>query len=262
MANLSQREIIYLIFIGSTGMLLLIGGIAVFIAVYQRKMITNRELHRKVEEYHQQRMIQLQFESQEGERKRIAADLHDSVGSLLWGAKLTAAYIERSSQVNESQKASHKELMEILDQSIQTVKRIAWEIAPEAFHYSGLSQSLAALCLRFDGKGLNVQFNEHGQTILWNDDRALQVYRIVQELVSNCVRHAQAANLSVVLSWMPGQLNIEVTDDGIGFNLEGKREGIGWWNINHRINQLHAKIEIGVPPMGKGSIMNLSIPLS
>ena len=261
MANMSQSEIIYLIFIGSSGMLLLIGGIAVFIAVYQRNMLKTREYQKKKDEDYERRMIQLQFESQEKDRKRIAADLHDSVGSLLWGAKLAAAYIERSGMVTASQKASHKELMEILDQSIQTVKKISWELTPEAFHYSGLSQSLATLCVRIDGKGLEVRFNEKGETIIWNDDRALQVYRIVQELVSNTIKHAHASQLSVSLSWAPTLLSIEVGDDGIGFILDEKRTGIGWWNIRHRVNQLNANIAIGLIPMGKGCQVKLTIPL-
>lgn len=261
MASLSQREIIYLILIGSSGMLLLIGGIAMFIALYQRKMLMTREDQEKRDQDHQQKMIQLQLESQETERKRIAADLHDSVGSLLWGAKLTAAYIERSTDIDAGQKASHKELMEILDQSIQTVKRIAWELAPEAFHYSGLSQSLTTLCARLNGKGLAVQFKEEGTAVIWNDDRALLVFRIVQELVSNCVKHAQASTLHVDLHWTVTALAVEVSDDGKGFGLEEKREGIGWWNIDHRIHQLNALIDIGELPIGKGSRVRLTVPL-
>lgn len=261
MASFPQSEIIYLIILGSGGMLSLIGGIAIFIAVYQKRMILEQQRQKLQDEEYQQKMIQLQLESQETERRRIAQDLHDSVGSLLWGAKLAASYIDRVDSLTVEQKSSHRELMKILDQSIQTVKRIAWELTPEAFHYSGLSQSLTSLCGRFDGKGLQVQFLEEGEKLIWNDHRALFVFRIVQELVSNTIKHALASCLTVHLFWTPTNLIVKVSDDGQGFTLSDKREGVGWWNIQHRSSQLNAKIEIGEPPIGLGSAVTLTVPL-
>ncbi len=261
MASLSQQEIIYLISLGSLGMLMTIGGLAFFFVVYQRRMLLFKESKKRDDEEHAQKMIELQLESQEFERKRIAADLHDSVGSLLWGAKLTAAYIERTGELQQEQKDSHKELMEILDQSIHVVKRISWELTPEGFHYSGLSLSISSLCARFNGHGLKVIFIEEGSTVLWNDERALSSFRIVQELVSNGVKHAAASMLIVRLFWSETELMVEVSDNGKGFELGETRNGIGWWNINHRAKQLSATIDIGEPPTTGGSIINLKIPL-
>src|SRR5260221_227642 len=97
---------------------------------------------------YQNQMIRLQLESQEQERKRIGADLHDSLGSLLWGAKVNASFIQRSVELSEYALASYKELNQILDESIDVVRRVAWELTPEAFHYSGLSDSIKKICAR------------------------------------------------------------------------------------------------------------------
>src|SRR5690349_17397066 len=109
MAELPQREIIYIVIIGTIGMLSLTMGIAVFIAVYQKKMLQAQEKQKVMElEYHQ-KMIQSQIESQELERKRIAADLHDSIGSLLWAAKLNIAFLGRSVRLDGDLMASYQE---------------------------------------------------------------------------------------------------------------------------------------------------------
>ena len=261
MASLSQHEIIYLVLIGSGGMLLLVGGIATFIALYQKRILQEQERKRLLELDFQQKMTQAQLDAQEKESIRIAADLHDSLGSLLWGAKLNASFIGQSFKMEGEAKDSYNALIDILDQSLHAVKRIAWELTPEAFHHSGLSQSLASLCARFNGKGSQVEFKEVGEGLLWNDNRALSVFRIIQELISNSIKHSQASHLVVDLFWTSDILFVKVSDNGKGFKLTGKRDGVGWWNINHRCNQLNAKIEIGDIPIGQGSEINLKIPL-
>src|SRR5260221_7740586 len=191
-------------------------------------------------------IIRLQLESQEQERKRIGADLHDSLGSLLWGAKVNASFIQRSVELNEQALASYKELNQILDESIDVVRRVAWELTPEAFHYSGLSESIKKICARLDGKGQKIAFAEEGDR-LWNDDRALQAFRVTQELISNAMEHSGASSIAISLTWKPENLKVVVADNGSGFNLSQDKKGVGLWNIDQRIKQLNGKIVIGNP---------------
>jgi len=260
MAELSQAEVVYIIIIGSLGMLMLITGFAVFITVYQKRMIQEQEKRRVIELEYQQKMIQSQIDSQEVERKRIAADLHDSIGSLLWAAKLNIAFLGRSFDFNGELKDSYSETMKILDQSIDSVKRISWELTPEAFQHTGLSSSIKEMCLRLDGKGQLLHFEENGNTIFWRDDRALMVFRIIQELVNNAVKHAKANIINVTLSWKAQDLIILVEDDGIGFKLNEKvRNGVGWWNITHRAKKIDAAIE--VKKKHPGAAIELTVPM-
>jgi signal transduction histidine kinase len=242
-------------------MLSLSGGIAVFIAVYQKKMLQEQEKRRKIEIQYQQKMIQSQIESQEAERKRIAADLHDSIGSLLWAAKLNIAFLGRSVDLNDDLKESYSETMKILDQSIESVKRISWELTPEAFHHSGLSSSIKELCTRLNGKGQILAWKEEGEVIFWRDSRALMVFRIVQELVNNAVKHAHANTIWVETIWKNDQLAISVIDDGVGFVLDDKiKKGVGWWNIAHRADKINARIKIS-EGIQKGSSIVVTVPL-
>ncbi|MEQ1586223.1 MAG: ATP-binding protein [Cyclobacteriaceae bacterium] len=261
MAELSQTEIIYILVVASTGMLLLVGGIFSFVIIYQKRMLKEHQKQKELDEIYSVKMIEAQLDSQEKERKRIAADLHDSMGSLLWGAKLNASYLERSHQYEAEQQKSFMELMNALDQSLQLVKRIAWELTPQAFHQAGLSISVAQLCAGLTGPSLTVSFNEN-EKVIWDDERALSVYRIIQELISNCIKHALASTLHVTFQWDSQIVEISVKDDGIGLNLNKERTGVGWWNIQQRVKQLNATISIGNPPIEKGTEILIVVPLT
>ena len=261
MAQLSESETLFIVLVGSSGMLLLILAIGMFIFVYQKRLFSARIEGIRREQEYAQNMIKAQLESQEHERNRIGADLHDSLGSLLWGAKVNASFIQRTVKLPEDAKESYNELIEILDQSIGTVRRISWELTPEAFHHSGFSQSVSKLCDQLDGRGIEVKFIENGK-YTWNDDAGIQAFRIVQELVSNAVKHSKANLLTVSIHWQKNQLLINVQDNGIGFKLEESRTGVGWWNIEQRAKRLHAEIHIGNPPMENGSLISVKIPLN
>lgn len=260
MAELQQSEVIYIIVIGSLGMIGLTVGFAVFVTLYQKKMLQEQEKRRIMDLEYQQKMIQSQIDSQEVERKRIASDLHDSIGSLLWAAKLNVGFLGRSLDLNGELKDSYNETMKILDQSIDSIKRISWELTPEAFQHTGLSSSIKEMCTRLDGKGMALVFEEKGESVFWRDDRALMAFRIVQELVNNAVKHARANMIKVALRWNEQNLAVEVSDDGIGFKLDEKvRNGVGWWNIMHRSRRIGAAVQ--VKDIEVGAAIELTIPL-
>lgn len=262
MAELPQGEVVYIIILGSLGMLTLVVGFAVFIMIYQKRMLQEQEKRRVLDLEYQQLMIQAQIDSQEVERKRIAADLHDSIGSLLWAAKLNIGFLGRSIDLEGELKDSYQETMKILDQSIDSVKRISWELTPEAFQHTGLSSSIKELCSRLDGKGLSLVYLEVGTGIFWKDDRALMVFRIVQELINNAVKHAKATRIEVELCWKEKNLVIEVSDDGIGFPpKDTTRNGLGWWNITHRSKKIGATVFVN-KNIQTGAAIELSVPLS
>jgi signal transduction histidine kinase len=260
MAELPQREVVYIIILGTLGMLTLIGGLAVFITVYQRRMLQEQEKRRIMDVEHHRKMIQAQIDSQEVERKRIAADLHDSIGSLLWAAKLNIAFLGRSINLDGELKTSYYETMTILDQSIDSIKRISWELTPKAFYHTGLSASVRELCMRLDGKGQTVIFEESRNTAFWRDDRALMTFRIIQELVSNAIKHSHATTIKVELSWDPHELLIVVSDNGVGFKLNPSvRNGVGWWNIEQRSDKIGARVI--QRDMKNGTTMEIKVSL-
>ncbi len=251
MADLTHPQILYIIAIASCGTLLLGGGMAFVLIAYQKKVFTMKEEYAR-------KMIELQMDSQEQERNRIASELHDSVSSLLVSAKLVLAMIERSPA--EEGKKSFADLSGILDQSIETVRKIAREITPHSLQREGLSSSVASLCSHFDGRGIRVRFEDHGAAQKLDDKKSLFVYRIVQELITNTVKHAEATDLLIVFNWTTKTLMVEVTDNGKGFDMDEKNEGVGWWNIRNRAAQLHARIKTTRLQTNPGTCVSLEIP--
>jgi two-component system, NarL family, sensor kinase len=262
MVDHPQDQLILLLITGSIGVLCMAIFIVLIFFVYQKRMFISEQHNQKMKLEFQQRMVQLQLESQEQERIRISSDLHDSVGSLLWAAKVNATYVERSINLEMEVKSAFEEMSSALDQAVHLVRRIAWELTPEAFQHTGLSHSLKGLCQRLNGKGIQVEFEELGSPITWNDNRALQVFRIGQELTTNVVKHAQASFLRMELHWLKDQARLLVIDDGTGFLLTESHTGVGWWNIHQRALKLKATIDMGVPPMKKGSMISITIPLT
>ncbi len=261
MAESAQNQLYFLLTLGTTGVLVLALFIVVYFFIYQKRILVLQQQKQKLEIEFQERMNREQLEAQEKDRTRIAAELHDSLGSLLWGAKLNASFIERSISMTPEASVSHSELMSILDKSLETVRRIAWQLTPEVFEHDGLSRSLERLCKTVDGKGINVKFDVQNE-IIWNDSKALQAFRMVQELVSNSIKHAQATTIQVSLH-CPGDTRfIVVEDDGIGFQPQPHHDGVGWWSIRQRARQIGADITIGQPPSGRGLSVTISIPLA
>lgn len=261
MAESAQDQLYFLLTIGTISILTLTLFIILFFFTYQKRILTLQQQKQKIEMDFQEQMSRAQLQNQERDRSRIAADLHDSVGSLLWGAKLNASVVARSAPLNNEAQVAHDALMNALDQAIETVRRIAWQLTPEVFQHNGLAKSLELLCNSVDGKGIRVSFQDFNPS-LWNDDHALQVFRIVQELISNSIKHAHASVIQVSLH-CPGDTRfVVVEDDGIGYQPKPHGEGVGWWSIRQRARQIGAEIIIGLPPMQKGFSVTISIPLS
>ncbi len=261
MAESAQDELVFLLTLGTAGVLALALFIILFFFIYQKRILLLQQQKQKMEIDIQEQMSKAQLEAQERDRKRIAADLHDSVGSLLWGAKLNASFIQRSVPLNDQARESYDELINILDQSIQTVRRIAWQLTPEAFQHAGLSQSLERMCNNLDGKGVAVSFKAYHSS-MWNDEQALQTFRIVQELLSNSIKHSGATRILVSLFCPRNTLFVAVEDDGIGYQPQTSTDGVGWWSIRQRAKQIGADLCIGLPPSGKGLSVTVAIPLT
>jgi signal transduction histidine kinase len=260
MEALQAEHIPWLILLGTAGMLMLIGFIGVFILLYQKRMLNEKQKRITRELEYQNQMIQLQLDSQEQERKRIGADLHDSLGSLLWGAKVNAALLCRSGNLKDDNLEAYNDLIKILDESLATIRKIAWELTPEAFQHAGLSDSIRKLCTQLDGKPIHISFTEN-KPVQWNDERALHVFRIMQELISNTFKHSGASQLTIVFSWSEETLVIHFSDNGKGIAAQAERNGVGLWNVAQRVKQLMASFQIGNDTDYTGLKITISVPL-
>ncbi|PUZ22776.1 hypothetical protein DCC81_20325 [Chitinophaga parva] len=196
-------------------------------------------------------VAQALLQGEENERARVARDLHDGLGGLLAGIKLHLSAVARPEL--------HK-VIDQLDHSSAELRRIAHNMMPEALLSYGLVAALQQLCASLETPALQVSFQPFG--IQDNLPRMTQVtiYRIVQEALSNALRHAQASSVVVQCSQEGSTFFITVEDNGRGFDKHSisKEKGIGLSNIERRVLFLNGKMDIDAA-VNEGTTINIEL---
>ncbi len=222
----------------------------------------------------QQRILELETEKQlsatqsilqgqEEERKRLAKDLHDGLGGILSSTKYAFNNMKTNLIITPESAAAFDRSMAMLDKSITELRRVSHNMMPEALLKFGLDTALKDYCNSINQNGA-VQLSY--QSFELNDeaiatDKASVIYRIVQELINNILKHANAHNALVQLIWKNGSLSITVEDDGAGFDASilQANNGIGYLNLQNRVTYLNGTMDVQTAA-GKGTSVNIEIP--
>lgn len=233
--------------------------------IEQNEVLHQQEL-KSLKQREQITVYNAMLQGQEQERNRIARDLHDGLGGMLAGVKL-----KLSSIVSKEKNYNHliQPDMEIykvihqLDQSVDELRRIARNMMPESLIYMGLEPALSDLCKSLHTQTTTVVFEAFNLRSTYEQALQITVYRIVQELLTNAIKHAEAQSIMVQCSENENRLYITVEDDGKGFDpIEvAQKEGIGLSNIRNRVNLLQGTVEISSRP-GEGTTFSIEIPLN
>lgn len=158
--------------------------------------------------------------------------------------------------------AAFERSMDMLDSSIQEMRRVAHNMMPEALVKFGLDTALKDFCNDINQSGaLNVSYQSIGmENEVVEQTTAITIYRIVQELLNNTIKHTSAKNAIVQLSKEQSKITITVEDDGKGFDtsLLNKTRGMGWSNIQNRVEFLKGKIDVH-SKAGKGTSVTVEI---
>jgi signal transduction histidine kinase len=163
----------------------------------------------------------------------------------------------------ENQRAFERS-MDMLDSSIKEMRRVAHNMMPESLVKFGLDTALRDFCSDINQSGaLNVNYQSIGLVDAHLDQTtSITVYRIVQELISNTLKHAGAQTAIVQVSASDRHLSVTVEDDGKGFDTSiiKRAQGIGWSNIQHRVNFLKGKLDVDSHP-GKGTSVQIEFEI-
>jgi len=204
--------------------------------------------------------INAMLEGQETERDRMAKDLHDRLGSMLGGIKANMAALEdRVEQVQKDQQFG--KVNRLLDQAVGELRQISHDMAAATLSRFGLEKALKDLrdTIHINGR-LSVELNVFGLDHRLERSVELAVYRMVQELVSNVLKHAEARELSIAVTRTPGRLSVVVSDDGKGFDTSVPAEGMGLSNVRSRAAALGATVQVDSTP-GKGTTVSVESPV-
>ncbi len=217
----------------------------------QQKLLHELELE-KIKQSHRIHMLSAMLEGQEQERTRLARDLHDGLGGLLSSIKIELSQVVE--QPSREMKDGIGKTLSHLDDAVNELRRIARSLMPEILMKYGLAEATKEFCKNFKETGVNLICQVFNYNDLLSQEKQVVLYRIMQELVNNAIKHASASQILVIIQQSGETLYLTVEDDGKGFNssLIDTRTGAGLANVKARADFLNAKFEIQSTP-GNGT---------
>ena len=231
-------------------------GLAVALVVVFRLRVLERRSEEAEDQMRQlsQRLVNLQEE----ERKNLSRELHDHVAQVLTGLRMELGRIERASS---GASAAVGECKHLVDQMFSTVRNLALGLRPSMLDDFGLQSALEWLARDFMSRyALNVELDMDGDFDSLPDKHRTCVYRIVQEAMTNCVRHASAENVEIQVAADHGVLRVAVSDDGVGLDPAHRRKGLGLRGIDERVKELAGTMTIS-QRRGGGTTLSVGLPL-
>ena len=265
----SQKQRATIIFL-LAGILLV--GLIVYLAFrnYKTQMLNTQIISKQQAELNEQKLKQAQQDNQiiamesmlrgqEEERNRIGKDLHDSLGAMLSTIKLHMGSIRTAD--NNGMQHNLQKTKELLDDACEEVRKISRDMMPITLSNYGLNVALEELIDKFSAdKGPQVIFQVYGMHRIANKETELYIYRIIQELLNNALKHAQASEILIQINYLEDKMVITVEDDGSGFHYDlNKYSGMGIKNVDYRVNYLKGELIVDTSP-GNGTMTVIEIP--
>jgi two-component system, NarL family, sensor kinase len=254
-ATIHQKNTLNYILLAGVAALLLISFLSYRTYRQKRKL-----QEQKISELEKEKLLlatQSLLKGQEDERSRLAKDLHDGLGGLLSGVKLQLGAMKGNLILSEEHGRIFNNALGKLDESISEMRRVAHNMMPEALMKLGLQQALQDYC---DGLSASQSFTInsefHGLEKRMDPSTEVVLYRIVQELLNNAVKHSGASVILAQVMRHDNSLTITVEDNGRGFEKETVLQGAGLKNIRSRVDYLKGQLDIQTTP-GKGTSVHI-----
>ncbi len=236
------------LFFGTIGMLALTIGLIVFIIFHQRKVIRYQLTLQKMEHEQQKMLLNASIRLQEEERQRIAADLHDDAGPLLATARLylneNLVNLDKTTQLQSIYNAK-----QIIDDTIQLIRNISHSLMPPTLKNFGLESAVNDLFQKISGSGsINASCRFHDYRERLATDNELIVFRVIQELINNILKHSNASFIHLTQNTNGSKFYIRMHHDGKGITqsdferMNKSSAGLGLKNIQSRLKVLQGRI--------------------
>lgn len=233
----------------------LIGLIIFFVMVNQRRMLRQQAEVRKLETLHQHQLLETVIRSQEAERGRISQDMHDELGSVLSILRMKTKQLQRKMEPAHPDAILLDETQSMLGEALQTVRKLSHDLAPSTLKRLGLQMALEELCGKIAFP--KVKLEMAGQLDTLTKMQAIHLFRIIQELLTNSLKHAEASEININLQHHPEGCVCQYADNGQGFDPGQQASGMGHSNIESRTQVLKGEASWKIAP-GQGLQFHLS----
>jgi len=245
---------------------LCLGIVVAFVSAARVSVLESRaeRQHRELERAQQElrRLSHSLSQALEDERKLLARELHDAVGQMLTAAGMDLSRLDHLRGSPEKFQAQLEDIRRLNADTVRTVRDLAMGLRPAMLDDLGLGAALEWQGREFARRcGIPVAVQIDGTLDGVEEPQRTGVFRIVQEALTNCARHAQAKNVRVLVHGGAGAVDLTVQDDGAGFDVkQAFSRGLGLLGIQERVRDLNGSVEFVSEP-GKGTLVKARIPV-
>ncbi len=231
-----------------------------FIALQKKKQHRFLIEKQEMEHRYNSELMQSRLEVQEQTLKNLSAELHDNIAQILGMAKMQMHAL--ADKIDDDAKNHVNETAELVGDAIRDIRSMSHMMNGAYVLKNGLHDSIEKDLARISSAlRIKCNFNISGEPFDLNEDKELILFRVIQECVTNAVKHGAPYSIGVSLNYQSGKLNVDIKDDGRGFNPEqySKTDGLGLMNIKERVRLLKGDVTITSEPE-KGTHIQLYIP--
>ncbi len=255
--DIEKKSTLNKILIGSSIGLLLLGFLG-YRNFRNKRKLQNLKIS-ELEKDKQLFAIDSMLKGQEEERSRIAKDLHDGLGGLLSGTKLSFTNMKENLLLTPENALQFEKSLSMLDTTIADLRKVAHNLMPEALVKFGLNDALKDFCSTIQlASNISVDYQKIGLERKIGNTAETFIYRIIQELVNNAVKHAQATEILVQIAYANNKIAVTVEDNGKGYDQNQTTTGDGLDNIAYRVKYLNGTIDTQTS-INKGTSVNIEL---
>lgn len=259
-------QLIFVVVIGTLLLILLAAFIVLSVFFYQRSQHKNSKAMEDLKNSVQKEILVAQLEIKENTLNTIAQEIHDNIGQVLSLAKLNLSKVLITDSSSNSEKINTTR--DLIGKAIQDLRNLSKTLNADYIGDHSLSQLIQTDIEMIEKMGdykINVQLS--GEENLLGSQYQLIIYRIIQEALSNIIKHAQGNQIDILLKYFPKEFNLVVKDNGIGFDvrnfLSGKegRSGSGIYNMENRTRLIGGTFSYNSKP-GEGTVLTVVLPFN
>ncbi len=242
-------------------------GVSVALASMVRLSILERQAERSRKdtekaEQELRRLSQQLVQGQEEERKAISRELHDQVGQMLTALRMEIGTLQHLRNGDEGRFSEHvQEAKKLSEDTLRAVRDLAMGLRPSMLDDLGLGPALEWQAREYSRRfGVPVTVQLEGDLDTVGERQRTCVYRVVQEALTNCARHAHASDIRISAHGEPDRILLIIRDNGVGFDVTSpKRKGLGLVGIQERVRELDGTITM-LAEQGKGTVLKVELP--
>ena len=251
--------------VGSAMLLMMTMFIILFVAFYQNRQVRHQLALNELREAYRKELMEAAFNGQEVERRRLARDLHDEIGTMLSVTKLSLNQLDRKLNSSPENGLQVQKTRSLLDETMRNVRRISRDLVPTTLERFGLLAAIEELTEKASSPDVTVLLESPSSLEQIDKGQELMFYRIAQELINNAIKHAAATQVDVQFVYLDDSVRMSVLDDGKGFDydeaVKDRQSGLGLRNIESRLSVVDGHVTFDVAP-GRGSRIHVQARLN